>query len=464
MSPRRILGKLALYLAAFVIVSPAILFFLWMLSLSLKFEIDNAAYPPVFIPENFAWKNYTDVLASNRFLTYFVNSLLVTGGATGLAMLVGVPAGYGIARMAAHKSAIVILIARITPGPVISDPAVPAVPVARPARHAGAADHHPSGGDGADRDLDHDRLFRDHAAGTGRGGADRRRDALAGVPPCRAADRAAGARVAFILAVIFSWNNFVFGIVLAGRETRTLPVAVYNMISFDQLSWGPLAAAALIVTLPVLLLTVFAQRQIVAGLTAGRGQGRVMSRAVSARGEQSAACPPREFYPRRAWPSRARYWWTKAIAMLPSPTAAATRLIGLRRTSPQAKYAGDAGFEQIGIAVVRPAIGLPQIVSGQHVPLRIARDVSRQPFGLGVGADEDEQPGAVVAAHLVAGVVADMDGGQVGFAMDGVNLRPQRGRDVRLAAQLLDQIVRHALFQGIAPDDQRHLAGVVGEV
>src|SRR5204862_210723 len=59
-----------------------------------------------------------------------------------------------------------------------------------------------------------------------------------------------GLAVAFILAVIFSWNNFVFGIVLAGRETRTLPVAVYNMISFDQLSWGPLAAAALIVTFP----------------------------------------------------------------------------------------------------------------------------------------------------------------------------------------------------------------------
>ncbi len=60
---------------------------------------------------------------------------------------------------------------------------------------------------------------------------------------------------------------------LAGRETRTLPVAVYNMISFDQLSRGPLAAAALIVTLPVLLLTVFAQRQIVARLTAGAVKG-----------------------------------------------------------------------------------------------------------------------------------------------------------------------------------------------
>jgi multiple sugar transport system permease protein len=45
------------------------------------------------------------------------------------------------------------------------------------------------------------------------------------------------------------------------------------MISFDQLSWGPLAAAALLVTLPVLLLTIFAQRQIVVGLTAGAVKG-----------------------------------------------------------------------------------------------------------------------------------------------------------------------------------------------
>ena len=104
MSARQILGKIGLGFAVLVIVSPAVLFFLWMASLSIKFEVDNAAYPPVFIPEHFAWKNYADVLASNRFLTYFVNSLLVTGTATLLAMLVGVPAGYGIARMAAHKS------------------------------------------------------------------------------------------------------------------------------------------------------------------------------------------------------------------------------------------------------------------------------------------------------------------------------------------------------------------------
>ena len=56
MSLRQILGKIGLWFAVFVIVSPAILFFLWMASLSLKFEVDNAAYPPVFFPERIAWK------------------------------------------------------------------------------------------------------------------------------------------------------------------------------------------------------------------------------------------------------------------------------------------------------------------------------------------------------------------------------------------------------------------------
>ena len=273
MSLKQILGKIALAISIFIIVSPAILFFLWMISLSLKLEIDNAAYPPVFIPDRVTFDNYVQVLTSNRFTTYFVNTLIVTGTATLLALLVGVPAGYGIARMNAHKSAIVILIARITPGlsyliplfllfqwlgllgtllPQIIIHLVVTVPIViwimigyfetTPLELEEAALI-----DGATSWQ----VFR-HVA----------------LPIAKP-----GIAVAFILAVIFSWNNFVFGIVLAGRETRTLPVAVYNMISFDQLSWGPLAAAALLVTLPVLVLTVFAQRQIVAGLTAGAVKG-----------------------------------------------------------------------------------------------------------------------------------------------------------------------------------------------
>jgi len=273
MTLRYILEKIGVMILVLIIVSPAVLFFIWMFSLSVKFEIDNAAYPPILIPERFAWKNYVSVIESNRFFLFFTNSLIVTGTATLLALVIGVPAGYGMARMRATKSAIVVLIARITPGlsyliplfllfqwlgllgtlwPQIIIHLVVTVPIViwimisyfetTPLELEEAAVI-----DGAGRWQ----VFR-HVA-------------LPIAWP--------GVTVAFILAVIFSWNNFVFGIVLAGRETRTLPVAVYNMISFEQLSWGPLAAAALIVTLPVLLLTVVAQRQIVAGLTAGAVKG-----------------------------------------------------------------------------------------------------------------------------------------------------------------------------------------------
>jgi multiple sugar transport system permease protein len=273
MNLRRLLHQTGLFFALIIVVSPAVLFFLWMLSLSIKFEIDNASYPPVFIPTRFNWGNYAAVLASNRFGTYFVNSLIVTGAATLFALVVGVPAGYGIARMRAHNAAIVILIARITPGlsyliplfllfqwlgllgtlwPQIIIHLVVTVPIVIWIM-IGYFETTPM-------ELEESALID---------GATRwqvfRYVALPIAHP--------GIAVAFILAVIFSWNNFVFGIVLAARDTRTLPVAVYNMISFDQLSWGPLAAAALIVTFPVLLLTAFAQRQIVAGLTAGAIKG-----------------------------------------------------------------------------------------------------------------------------------------------------------------------------------------------
>lgn len=272
MAPR-VLRLAGLVFATLVLVSPAILFFVWMISLSLKLEIDNSAYPPVFIPNQITWQNYEQVLASNRFGQYFVNSLIVTGMATLLGLAVGVPAGYGIARMKANKAAFIILIARMTPGlsyliplfllfqwlglmgtlvPQILIHLVITVPIViyimisyfetTPLELEEAAII-----DGATRWQ----VFR-HVA----------------YPIAKP-----GIAVSFILSIIFSWNNFAFGIVLAGRETRTLPVAIYNMISYDQLSWGPLAAAALLVTTPVLLLTLFAQRQIVAGLTAGAVKG-----------------------------------------------------------------------------------------------------------------------------------------------------------------------------------------------
>lgn len=262
-------SRLGLWLSVFILVSPAILIFLWMLSLSLKNELDNTAYPPVFIPSPPTLMNYIETFEKNRILLYFWNSILVTGGAVIVGLLVGVPAGYGIARSRAAKSAVLILIARMTPALsyliplfllfqilglvgtitgllithlVITVPIIVWVMI-------GYFENVP-------RELE-DAAFVD-------GATPWQGFALIALPLARP-----GVVVGAILAFIFSWNNFIFSVVLAGKNTRTLPSAVYNMLTFEQLSWGPLAAAALLVTLPVLLVTVIAQREIVAGLSSG---------------------------------------------------------------------------------------------------------------------------------------------------------------------------------------------------
>jgi multiple sugar transport system permease protein len=266
---RRVLDRIGLWFAVTVLVSPAAFVFLWMLSLSLKIEIDNIEYPPIFIPTEPTLQNYIQVFEENRFGLYLLNSLIVTGGATLFGLLVGVPAGYGIARAKAYRLATVIMIARMTPALsfliplfiafqwiglintlwallithlVITIPIIVWVMM-------GTFESLP-------QDLDDAALID--------GATLWQSFRFVALPLAKS-----GIVVSAILSFIFSWNNFIFGVVLGGKETRTLPVAVYNVLTFEQLAWGPLAAAALLVTAPVLIVTILAQRQIVTGLTAG---------------------------------------------------------------------------------------------------------------------------------------------------------------------------------------------------
>ena len=60
---------------------------------------------------------------------------------------------------------------------------------------------------------------------------------------------------------------------LASNKTRTVPVAIYNFISYAQIDWGGLMAAAVVITLPVLVLAIVTQRYVIRGLTAGAVKG-----------------------------------------------------------------------------------------------------------------------------------------------------------------------------------------------
>ncbi|HOD16810.1 MAG TPA: carbohydrate ABC transporter permease [Spirochaetota bacterium] len=76
-----------------------------------------------------------------------------------------------------------------------------------------------------------------------------------------------------ILVFIFSWNEFLFALTFTSSSARTVPVAIALFPGIHEMPWGEIAAASVIVTLPIILLVLFFQRKIVEGLTSGAVKG-----------------------------------------------------------------------------------------------------------------------------------------------------------------------------------------------
>ena len=79
-----------------------------------------------------------------------------------------------------------------------------------------------------------------------------------------------------LLAFIGAWNEFLFALTFTISESqRTVPVAIALLsgASVQEIPWGPIMAASVIVTVPLIVLVLIFQRKIVAGLTAGGVKG-----------------------------------------------------------------------------------------------------------------------------------------------------------------------------------------------
>jgi multiple sugar transport system permease protein len=257
------------YALVCIAMLPTVFVFYWMITLSLKTQVEAAGYPPHFFRFAITLKNYAEVFQKNPFLQYIWNSLVVASGSTLLGLAVGLPAAFSIARWRQQGLALTVLVARIVPG--ISY----LIPWYILFRHLHMVDtygalilSHLVVGlpliiwvmigffEDVPTELEDAALID----GCSYYGAFWRVE----LPLVRPGIVAAG-----ILSFIFSWNNFLFSVILAGRHTRTLPIAVFNMIGFEEINWGPLAAAATMITLPVIVLTLIVQRHIVSGLTFG---------------------------------------------------------------------------------------------------------------------------------------------------------------------------------------------------
>lgn len=71
------------------------------------------------------------------------------------------------------------------------------------------------------------------------------------------------------LAFIFCWNNFLFGYLLSSTQTQPIATAAISFISYQQVLWGQMSAAAILAVIPEFVLALLTQRYLVRGLSFG---------------------------------------------------------------------------------------------------------------------------------------------------------------------------------------------------
>ena len=260
------------YVMLVLIIVPILFPFVWMLMSSFKTQVDIISWPPkfVFTP---VMQNYDRVFIEQNFLLYMRNSVIVSVASVLLSLVLGLPAAYSIARYKQQKLSMFILVARLMPGisflmpwyivfsrlhlmdsfvalilshmliclPLVVWVMVPYFDsVPRELEEAAMVD-------GLTQQMAFFKILLP----------------LSGP----------GVVTATTLSFIFSWNNFMFSQVLSQQKTRTLPIAVYNFLSYVEVDWGAVMAAAVVIMGPAILLTMFFQKYVVKGLTMGAVKG-----------------------------------------------------------------------------------------------------------------------------------------------------------------------------------------------
>lgn len=269
---RRLAGNVVYALAMFLVVAFLLMPFLWMVLNAFKSPLQIIKLPPelIFTP---TMRNFQNVFGTQNFDRYILNSVIIAAGCTLIGLIIGLPASYSIARFQQNRLAIAILMARMVPGITFL------VPLFIIFRRLGLIDTYTS------LILSHmlvglpfivwvmvpffESIPRELTEAAVVDGASALRTFITVVLPLSGP----GIVTASILSFVFSWNNFMFSIVLASSKTRTVPVAIYNFISYAQIDWGGLMAAAVVITLPVLVLAIITQRYVIRGLTAGAVKG-----------------------------------------------------------------------------------------------------------------------------------------------------------------------------------------------
>ena len=274
----RISARIVLYLLLLTVVVTVGFPLFWMVSASFRVPADLYATPPTLLPTTWTLQNYFDLFEQPRFGTYFVNSLIVACGATGLSLLVGAVGAYSLSRFR-YRSI------RAFSSLALSSYLLPEVLLVIPLYvyviGLGLADTLVA-------------LIVSNMAFTLPLTLWYMRAYFNAIPvSLEEAAMVEGCtrfeafrRVVLPLALpglvatgVFSfnqaWNDFLFALVFTSSErNKVLPLGLATWIANDNVyMWGMLLAGAVLVTLPVLVVFFVAQGKLISGLAEGSAKG-----------------------------------------------------------------------------------------------------------------------------------------------------------------------------------------------
>lgn len=248
---------------------------IWMVSSSLKSRNEVLRYPPTIIPEEIRWENYLEVFTLQPFGQQFLNSIVVMVSICLLTLLVAIPSGYAIARVKPIGGPFIFVL--LLSGIFIPPEAV-IIPLFQLSARLGWID------------TFYPIIIFTSMLATAPVAMFVMRQAFVTLPvefeEAATLDGAGRWRTmlqiclplvrpsiasAVVFTAWFSWNQFLEPLVyLRSQEMLTVPVAL--TLFEDPLAgprWNIQMAATTLSVIPVLLVFIFAQRQVVAGLTAG---------------------------------------------------------------------------------------------------------------------------------------------------------------------------------------------------
>jgi multiple sugar transport system permease protein len=269
------IGNIA-YWICFVLFFTFTLFpLVWIALMAFKTPVDIFAVPPKFFFTP-TLDNFRDVLSQGDFLNYYRNTFIIAGGAVALTLVVGTPAAYVLARhdiRFKEDLAFTFLSFRFAPELVVI------IPLFVVFQRLDLYDNYLGliliyqaitlplliwlmRGYFEDIPKEIEQAAKVDGAGWWEIFS---RISLPLVLP--------GIAAAAVLAFIFSWNALVFGLVLGGRETYPVTIALLGYMGYQNVDWGPMAAATLITIVPEFILAFFVLRSLVRGLTFGAVHG-----------------------------------------------------------------------------------------------------------------------------------------------------------------------------------------------